>query len=116
MVFRFNKELYSKEALIKAAYRFTDRSYIHLDTDDKSYIVDINLKPGCEDFSEEEFQNEILGEMVRIHVTNKTKNIRELILARALSSTVIERFEDEIVDEEEPDINDILTEWFEKYE
>ena len=54
--------------------------------------------------------------MVRIHVTNKTKNIRELILARALSSTVIERFEDEIVDEEEPDINEILTDWFEKYE
>ena len=29
---RYNRELYSKEALIKAAYNFTDRAYVHLDT------------------------------------------------------------------------------------
>ena len=31
---KFNKELYSKTALIKAAYNFTDKAYVHLDSDD----------------------------------------------------------------------------------
>lgn len=30
---KYNKELYSKIALIKAAYNFTDRAYVHLDAD-----------------------------------------------------------------------------------
>ena len=31
---KFSKELYSRTALIKAAYNFTDMAYIHLDADD----------------------------------------------------------------------------------
>jgi hypothetical protein len=34
---QFNKELYSRVALIKAAYNFTDVAYLHLDADDKYY-------------------------------------------------------------------------------
>ena len=116
MIFKFNKDLYSKEALIKAAYRFTDRSYVHLDIDDTYYIVSIQMKSDCQIINEEEFQNELLGEMVRMHVTEKTRNIREMILARALSSTIIERSQEELNLGEETDINDILTDWFEKNE
>ena len=36
---KFNKELYSKTALIKAAYNFTDKAYVHLDSDDKYYLL-----------------------------------------------------------------------------
>ena len=116
MIIKFNKELYSKEALIKAAYRFTDRSYIHLDIDDSYYIVSIQMKSDYQFFDEEEFQNELLGEMVRMHVTEKTRNIREMILARALSSTIIEKPHEESNLGEETDINDILMDWFEKHE
>ena len=37
---KYNKELYSKIALIKAAYNFTDRAYVHLDADKKYYYHD----------------------------------------------------------------------------
>ena len=35
---KFNKELYSKIALIKAAYNYTDIAYLHLDADEKYCI------------------------------------------------------------------------------
>ena len=39
---KYNRELYSKIALIKAAYNFTDRAYVHLDADEKYYYVSLN--------------------------------------------------------------------------
>ena len=41
---KFNKELYSKTALIKAAYNFTDKAYVHLDADDQNYYVSLSAK------------------------------------------------------------------------
>ena len=41
---RFSKELYSKVALIKAAYNFTDRAYVHLDADQHYYYVTVEAK------------------------------------------------------------------------
>ena len=35
--YKFKKELYSKIALLKAAYSFTDKAYIHLDADDEFF-------------------------------------------------------------------------------
>ena len=40
---RFNQELYSKTALIKAAYNYLEYAYIHLDMDEKYYYVFIIL-------------------------------------------------------------------------
>lgn len=40
--FRFRKELYSKVALIKAAYNFTDDAYIHLDADDNYFMLQLS--------------------------------------------------------------------------
>lgn len=41
---KYNRELYSKTALIKAAYNFTDKAYLHLDADEKYYYVSISEK------------------------------------------------------------------------
>ena len=41
---RFNKELYSKTALIKAAYNYLENAYIHLDMDEKYYYVFLKEK------------------------------------------------------------------------
>ena len=49
MFMKFCKELYSKVALIKAAYNFTDIAYVHLDADDKYYYVDIESKKAGKD-------------------------------------------------------------------
>ena len=116
MEFYFNKELYSRDALVRAAYNFTDKAYLHLDADDNNYIVYIEMKSKDMELSEKEFQNEILAQMVRINVQKRTKNVRELMLARALASTVIEQVEVKEDNASEENIHDILQDWFKKYE
>ena len=65
---------------------------------------------------ENEFENELLAQQARKIVSVKTKNIRELIAARALSSTIVQLGEE--LEEEESDYNsaDILKDWFEENE
>ena len=118
MTFHFSKEIYNKEAVLKAAYSYTDRAYLHIGADKDSYVVDIIPRSNDINIDEQEFQNEVLSQMVREIVQDKTKNVREIILARALSSTVISG---PVMKEEEKegmqmDIKDILSDWFEKYE
>lgn len=38
------KRIYSKEVILKAAYAFTDRLYIHLDADETHYKVQLISK------------------------------------------------------------------------
>ena len=118
MRFTFSKEVYNKDALLKAAYSYTDRAYIHIDVDENNYIVDVNMKDNSEnnDIKLDAFQNEILAQMVRQDIRSKTKSIRELILARAFSSTMISEVPSYQPEVGNVDIDDILTDWFEKYE
>ena len=110
---RFSKELYSKVALIKAAYNFTDIAYVHLDADTSYYYVTLKPKDN-HDVSEAEFLNEMLTQSVRHEVYRQTKNIRELILARTMASSVI--VEDSNPEEDTPDKTfleeEILKDWF----
>lgn len=112
--FKFNKELYSKTALLKAAYNFTDIAYLHLDVDDKYYYVDIEKKSNKKEINEIEFENEILTQSVRHEVYLQTKNIRELLLARAVATSVVtsEEYENEEFQEKEFTENEILKDWF----
>lgn len=112
--YRFSKELYSKVALIKAAYNFTDSAYIHLDADDNYFYVTIESKQSDGAVSEKEFINEMLTQSVRHEVYQQTKNIRELLLARAMATSVI--VDDALIDEQDAsdsfEENDILKDWF----
>lgn len=116
----FSKELYPQIALIKSAYAFTDRAYIHLDADDQYYIVKIHPKEGHDPITEKEFINEMLCQCVRHEVYQQTKTVRELLIARSMASTVIEQpgvtAEDEIPLEQVWDEKQILTDWFEEYD
>ena len=117
MRFTFAKSIYNKEALLRAAYAYTDKTYIHLDADEQYYFVDIKMKNDSDKSIDlEAFQNEILAQMIREDVREKTKNIRELILARAFSSTLISESPTYQPERNTVDINDILVDWFEKYE
>ncbi len=58
---KYSKELYSKTALIKAAYNFTDKAYLHLDADNDYYYVSLLSKNENQEVSEKEFENEILA-------------------------------------------------------
>ncbi len=114
----FNKELYSKTALIKAAYNFTDSAYLHLDSDDKFYYVSIEAKNGRSEITEQEFLNEMLAQSVRHEVYKQTKNIRELLLARAMATSIIveDGITEEITTDDNFDENEILKDWFARNE
>lgn len=105
---------------MKSAYAFTDRAYIHLDADDRYYIVKIHPKEGYDPITEKEFINEMLCQCVRHEVYQQTKTVRELLIARSMASTVIEQpgvtAEDETPSERAWDEKQILTDWFEEYD
>ncbi|BCN31082.1 His-Xaa-Ser system protein HxsD [Anaeromicropila herbilytica] len=116
MQYKFNKELYLQKALMKAAYSFTDRAYVHLDCDKSYYIVSVDMKDNLDVITEKEFQNELLAQMVRLQISQETKSIRELVMARAFASSIIESTEEVILQPEEAkeiNIEKILKDWFE---
>ena len=115
MKYKFKKELYSKTALLKAAYNFTDKAFVHLDADDYYYLVELEMKEGEQPVMEKEFTNEMVAQSVRHEIYLQTKNIRELLLARAMATTVIaqedsEQFVSDETDEYSED--EILKDWF----
>ena len=44
MRIRYDKTLYSKEALLKAAYHFTDKAYVYLGVEGGCFFVDLPQK------------------------------------------------------------------------
>lgn len=112
---KFSKELYTKKGLLKASYSFTDRYYVHLSADSENYIVVLTAKNGQADIGEEEFKNELLAQEVREIVNVQTHDIRTLLMARAFSSSVIDNgIPDSAKKEDSFDLEDILTDWFDK--
>ena len=112
---KFKKTLYPKIALIKAAYNYTDKAYVHLDADESYYYVTLQPKDSNTDFSEAEFLNEMLAQTVRHEIYVRTKNIRELLLARAMASSLIaEPSAANIHDDDDNEFseNEILKDWF----
>lgn len=113
-ILKFNKNIYSKEALLKAAYQFLDEVYIHLDEIEDYYIVEISEKDG-NTINIKDFENEILIQQTRKQVADKTHKLRETIFARAMASTIID--ENRNLDEEiEVSQDEILVDWFDKYD
>lgn len=115
---KFSKQLYSKVALIKAAYNFTDVAYIHLDADEKYFYVSIEQKQPDKKVNKQDFINEMLTQSVRHEVYLQTKNIRELLLARAMASSVItaESLDEIGSDEGTFSEDEILKDWFSENE
>ena len=117
MRFQFLKELYPKTALIKGAYNYTDVAYVHLDADQTYYYVDIEMKTGEQEITEKDFVNELLAQSVRHEIYTKTKNIRELLLARSMATTIVADTEtdvSELFDGDQYDESEILKDWFQE--
>ena len=115
MRFKFERDIYPKVALLKASYNYTDKAFIHLDADDKYFFVEIEMKEPSEELSEKEFLNEMLSQTIRHEVYLQTRNIRELMLARAMASTIITETDVNCLDDDtEGDYNEneILKDWF----
>ncbi len=118
MIYRFKKELYPKDAIIKASYFFADDFFIALDSDEEYYVVNMEAKNASIDLIniEKEFQNEVLAQTNRYIISTATKNIRELIIGRALASTMIDKRDKGYVDDQSISADDILVNWFDKNE
>lgn len=119
----YHKDLYSKEALLKAAYHFTDNYYIYLGVENGCYFVDFSSKSEeviDKDELQNLFKNEILAQMIHQTVSRETADLRKILIARALSSTMIdeEEPEDEISSSEAHDeasmqeLASIARDWF----
>lgn len=111
----FNRKLYSRGVLLKAAYHFTDRAYIYLDQDDVQYCVELTSKDNScvEPFLMQEFANELLAQATREEILITTANIRELILGRAFGSTIVDNAEEEAANTPiEVDAGDVFADWF----
>lgn len=122
--FYLNKDIYDNKAIMKAAYNFTDEFYVILDYVDENIRVTLEKKDTNEELDLEsvkgKFYNEVLKENIRYIVSKDTKNIRELLMGRALYDTCIECDDNEEIheniDETVDDNLDIFMNWFDKNE
>lgn len=116
MILNVDKGIYSKEVLLKTAYAFTDRVYIHLSQTKTEWLVSWENKPG-ECVNSQMFENELLRQQLRHELLIQTAEIRKLVLARAFASTVLEEEHDEVISTDETmsnrqEENDALKGWF----
>jgi len=104
-----NPQLYPLDVIYTAAYVFTDRAYISLEGDKDKEII-INIMPKENEDGEKlalEFNNELINYTEYKTNFENNKEIRNLILQRAIITNDPEHFEDdEKIDEvEEEDEN-----------
>lgn len=92
---KLEDKIYPIDISMRAAYNYIDRAYIFFkEKKDGFYIVEFEKK---DNFNINEivknFKNDLLHEKVREKIAEKSKNIREIILARALHGLVLENKE-----------------------
>ena len=77
--------LYAKESLVAACYKFTDRFYIHQQTDGGNVVVVFESKEGnaVSETIVKEFCNELIDQQVRYYTNQQFGHIRDLIVEEA---------------------------------
>ena len=114
MQMRYRKTMYSRQALLKAAFHFTDEYYVMLDCDDEYYIVEVKGKKDGTDSEKilDEFGNELLAQMTRETILEETSDIRKLILGRAFASTIIDKVEEDLDEDSDEDDERLFEDWY----
>lgn len=113
LCFSIDPKIYSREIIFKAAYNFIDKYYISFSVYKDEYILASFKLKDNKNFETQtvlgEFYNELLHEALRLYIYQQTKDIRQLILGRALYSTCIINSNDgiEINPKDEEDQNEI---------
>ena len=117
-----DEKIYNITVIKKALFNFIDDGYFKLQYSKENEInVQIYLKSNIEntDIFIKQIYNELLNESLRFDIMNQTKNIRELMLGRALYSTCIDtdessEYEENSDDNNEYKIDNIAVNWFDK--
>ena len=111
-IFNLSSNIYELSCIMKAAYNFIDDFYVFFDYETEDTIR-ASFKSKEYRTSEEVeniiggFYNELLNQSIRYKVSKETKNIRELILGRALYNTCIEDEKDQVNELESDDIKEL---------
>lgn len=119
--FKVKKDIYPLKAVYRAAYLLTDEYYIGIDQNSDEYLIFFSSKERAADgrmkavdFEDAgRFQNELLDQSMKLAIGNDTRQIRELIVTRALYSAFIpqEESEEETDSDEEYNLEEIAEAW-----
>lgn len=112
---KVSAKLYPKIAIVKTAYSFLDKAYILLDLDGDDYVLSVTPKVEIENLKET-ITSELVAQLARYEVYLQTKNVRELMLARAMASTVVGNNETDDKELPDYDVEKINIDWFDKYD
>ena len=116
-----SKDIYPLVSVKKALTNFMDKTYIKIKDNNSEIMVQMVLQESKTDLEKiiGEFYNELLRESLRYNIAIETKNLRELIVGRALYTTCIdleENQEEKNEDIEETyNLDEIAVNWFDKY-
>ncbi len=115
--FSVDTKVYPRIAILKTAYIFIEKYYIFLSMDSSSLLVDMKRKDksSVDEQDVGNFYNELLNQLLRVQIYQNTKNIRELIMARALHHTCLETEDSPTIESTEENyfhIDDIAEDWF----
>lgn len=119
---KVDERIFCKEAVLKASYLFVDRFYVHLSYCERHHIaIELTPKPGTDSTGiDRTFENELIAQMVRYQVSQSNKDLKELILGRALYSTCLDRIQEPESPEDDevsfPSLDEIAVDWFEQNE
>jgi len=85
IVFKVNKELYSKDAILETGYKFTNNYYFEIKSQDKNYLIKLRPKITCIDTKniKEDFLNELIDQQLRFNLNQKNHLLREMIIKKA---------------------------------
>ena len=121
------KNIYPLISVKKSLANFFDQSYVKIEENGDNIVIYIQLKDSNINIEEliGELYNEFLRESLRYEISLETKNLRELIVGRALYTTCIQ-LEDSQAEEnesnyktennnEEYNLEEIAQNWFDKY-
>lgn len=123
IAFSVPKNIYPPQVILKAAYAFIGEIYIHIGEDKDNWIIKFepkNQEKDCSAFPGT-FENELISQAVRWNVYQQTHTLREVLMARAMTSTMVddndplERISEAQTDIDQEELNSILTNWFDKY-
>ena len=89
---KIDRNLYAREAVMKALYRFHVRYIISYETEGAFIKVFFETRSNIDSVDKEvaEIMQELSFQMLRLDTARRTKSIRELLVARALYATCIE--------------------------
>lgn len=117
-----SKDIYPLVVVKKALTNFTEETYIKINNNKDEISVQIKLQKSEEDLEKMigELYNELLKESLRYSIAIETKNLRELIVGRALYTTCIDLEENQedkgnSTENEKYNLDEIAVNWFDKY-